>query len=144
MTAPDTAKICTMICYESIYPAYVREFVKRGAEMIAVVTNDGWYGNSSGPFQHSRYAVLRAVENRRWVARSANTGVSSVIDEKGRFVEQTEFLTSSSITKSIPLLNEQTLYTKLGDFIAIPCEWVSGGMIVVLIFLRFMKKKNRV
>jgi apolipoprotein N-acyltransferase len=142
VTAPDTARICTMICYESIYPGYVREFVRRGAELITVITNDGWYGNSSGPYQHNRYAVLRAIENRRWVVRSANTGVSSVIDDKGRIIEQSKFLTSASITQTIPLLSEQTVYTRLGDFIAIPCEWASGGMIIVLIALRIIKRKK--
>src|SRR5207302_8447377 len=131
MTAPDTAKICTMICYETIYPDYVREFVSRGAELITAVTNDGWYGNSSGPYQHNRFAILRAVENRRWIARAANTGVSSFIDSYGRMVEQTKFLASGSITKTIPLYDEQTFYTRTGDFIARPCEWASGGMVVV-------------
>ena len=120
VTAPDTAKICTMICYESVYPDYVREFVKRGAEFINIITNDGWYGKSSGPYQHNRFAILRAVENRRWVARSANTGISSVIDDKGRIIEERPLFQSASITKVIPLLKEQTIYTKLGDFIAIP------------------------
>lgn len=140
MTAPDTAKICTMICYESVYPDYVREFVKRGAELITIITNDGWYGKSSGPYQHNRFAALRAVENRRWVARSANTGISSVIDDKGRIVEERPLFQSASITTAIPLLKEQTIYTKLGDFIAIPCMWVSGGMIILFVIFHFTKK----
>ncbi|MFI5263396.1 MAG: apolipoprotein N-acyltransferase, partial [Candidatus Kapaibacterium sp.] len=142
VTAPDTARICTMICYESVYPSYVREFVKRGAELITVITNDGWYGKSSGPFQHNRFAILRAIENRRWVARSANTGISSVIDDRGRIVEERPLFENASITMNIPLLSEQTLYTKLGDFIAVPCEWVSGGMIVIFVVLMLMKKNR--
>lgn len=142
VTAPDTAKICTMICYESVYPSYVREFVKRGAELITVITNDGWYGKSSGPYQHNRYATLRAVENRRWIVRSANTGISSVIDDKGRVLEERPLFESASITRNIPLLKEQTLYTKLGDFIAIPCEWVGGGMMILFVILRFTKRKK--
>jgi apolipoprotein N-acyltransferase len=142
MISPDTAKICTMICYESVYPSYVREFVKRGAEVISIITNDGWYGKSSGPYQHNRYATLRAVENQRWVVRSANTGISSVIDNKGRILEEKPLFESASITRNIPLLREQTLYTKLGDFIAIPCEWMSGGMIVLFVILHFTKKKK--
>ncbi|MEP7235603.1 MAG: apolipoprotein N-acyltransferase [Ignavibacteriota bacterium] len=130
VTAPDTAKICTMICYESVYPSYVREFTKRGAELITIITNDGWYGKSSGPIQHNRFAVLRAVENRRWVARSANTGISSVIDEKGRFTQEKPLFESASITARIPLLSEITLYTKLGDYIAMPCEWATIGMVI--------------
>ncbi|MDP4218905.1 MAG: apolipoprotein N-acyltransferase [Bacteroidota bacterium] len=141
-TAPDTAKICTMICYESVYPSYVREFVRSGAEIIAVITNDGWYGKSSGPYQHNRFAILRAVENRRWIIRSANTGISSVIDDKGRIVEERPLFESASITRKIPLLREETLYTRLGDFIALPCEWASGGMTLMFIFLRLKRKKK--
>ena len=146
VTAPDTAKICTMICYESVYPSYVREFVDRGAELITIITNDGWYGKSSGPYQHNRFAILRAVENRRWVARSANTGISSVIDDKGRILEEKPLFESASITRNIPLLTEKTLYTKLGDFIAIPCEWISGGMIVIFFYIaiaRSLRSKER-
>jgi apolipoprotein N-acyltransferase len=142
VTAPDTAKLCAMICYESIYPDYIREFVKRGAEVITVITNDGWYGKSSGPYQHNRYAVLRAVENRRWVVRSANTGVSCSIDQFGRMQEQTEFDKSASLTARIPLLDEQTIYTKLGDFIAIPCEWICGGLILLFGVMKVMKKRD--
>ena len=125
-TQPDTARLCTMICYESIYPNFVREFVKRGAEIITIVTNDGWYGKSSGPYQHNQFAALRAIENRRWVARSANTGISSVIDDYGQIVKQTELMTSASLTARIPLKRELTLYTRIGDVIAIPCMWVVG------------------
>ena len=139
---PDTAKLCTMICYESVYPAYVRKFVANGAQVIGVITNDGWYGKSSGPFQHNRYAILRAIENRRWVIRSANTGISSVIDDRGRFVKESPLFESASITTTVPLLDEQTVYTKLGDFIAVPFEWITGGMILFLIGLRFMRKKE--
>ncbi len=142
VTAPDTARLCTMICYESVYPSYVREFVKQGAELITIITNDGWYGKSSGPVQHNRYAILRAIENRRWVARSANTGISSVIDDKGRIIEERPLFESASITRNIPLLREQTLYTKLGDFIAIPCEWVSGGMMIFFMIYMFFKKSK--
>ncbi|HET9136127.1 MAG TPA: apolipoprotein N-acyltransferase [Candidatus Kapabacteria bacterium] len=139
---PDTAKLCTMICYESVYPAYVRKFVANGAQVIGIITNDGWYGKSSGPFQHNRYAILRSIENRRWVIRSANTGISSVIDDRGRIVTERPLFESASITTAIPLLDEQTLYTKLGDFIAVPFEWATGGLIILLFIGRFKKKKE--
>jgi apolipoprotein N-acyltransferase len=142
LTSPDTAKLCSMICYESVYPAFVRKFVANGAELIAIITNDGWYGKSSGPYQHNRFAVLRAVENRRYIVRSANTGISSVLDDKGRMLEERPLFESASITKTIPLLDEETLYTKLGDFIAIPCEWGLFGMIIFLIIIRLTKRNK--
>ncbi len=143
-TQPDTAKLCTMVCYESVYPSYLRKFVANGAEIITIITNDGWYGNSSGPYQHNRFAVLRAVENRRWVARCANTGISSVIDDKGRFVNETEVFKSASIIKEIPLITSQTLYTQYGDVIALPSFWCTAICIVVLVLMRLLstKKKN--
>jgi apolipoprotein N-acyltransferase len=139
---PDTAKLCTMICYESVYPAYVRKFVANGAQVIGIITNDGWYGKSSGPYQHNRYAILRAIENRRWVIRSANTGISSAIDDRGRIVTERPLFESTSITTAVPLLDEQTLYTKLGDFIAVPFEWATGGLIIFLFIGTFMKRKK--
>lgn len=116
----DTLKIMPAICYESVYPSFLRHFVTNGANMLAVITNDGWYGRSSGPYQHEQFAVLRAIENRRWVVRSANTGISCVIDDRGRFIKQLPLFVSGSITERIPLLERQTLYTRLGDFIAVP------------------------
>ncbi len=116
----DTLRIPPMICYESVYPSFVRHFVDHGANALAVITNDGWYGRSSGPYQHKQFAVLRAIENRRWVVRSANTGISTVIDDRGRFVKSLPLFTSGSITERVPLIERKTLYVRLGDFIAIP------------------------
>ncbi len=117
---PDTLRITPTICYESIYPSFVRHFVKHGANMLAVITNDGWYGRSSGPYQHEQFAVLRAIEDRRWVVRSANTGVSAVIDDRGHIVKSLPLFTSGSITYRVPLIERKTLYVRLGDYIAIP------------------------
>jgi len=142
ITAPDSARLCTMICYESVYPSYVRAFVKQGAELITIITNDGWYGKSSGPIQHNQYAVLRAIENRRCVVRSANTGISSVIDTRGRIIDEKPLFESTSITARVPLLSEQTLYTKHGDYIAIPCEWVSGAMLLFFLVTWILRKSK--
>ena len=143
VTQPDTAFISTMICYESVYPDYVREFVNRGAELITIITNDGWYGKSSGPYQHNQYAILRAIENRRWVARSANTGISSIIDDRGNIVAETELFTSASITKQIPLKSEKTFYTKAGDFIAIPFYWATVAAVIFFVITGFRRRKKR-
>jgi apolipoprotein N-acyltransferase len=127
----DTLRITPTICYESIYPSFVRHFVEHGANMLAVITNDGWYGRSSGPYQHEQFAVLRAIENRRWVVRCANTGISAVIDDRGRYVKQLPLFVSGSITERVPLIERKTLYVRWGDYIAIPAMMYS---IVVLLF----------
>jgi len=79
-------KISGLVCFESVFPVFVTNFVRRGAELIAVVTNDSWYGKSSGPYQHKEFGVLRAVENRRSVVRCANGGVSCFINALGEIV----------------------------------------------------------
>ncbi len=124
----DTAVLSTLICYESIYPSFVRHFVDGGAEALIIITNDGWYGKSPGPFQHDQFAVLRAVENRRWIARSANTGISSFIDDKGRFIAQSPLFEQTSLTQRVPLLDQKTFYSEYGDFIAIPATWLSAAI----------------
>jgi apolipoprotein N-acyltransferase len=116
----DTLRIYPAICYESVYPSFVRHFVDHGANLLAVITNDGWYGFSSGPYQHDQFAVLRAIENRRWLVRSANTGISAVIDDRGRFVRSLPLFVSGSITERVPLIERKTWYASLGDFVAIP------------------------
>src|SRR5699024_3923582 len=80
-----------VICYESIWGNYVSDYINKGAQFIAIITNDGWWGNTSGKDQHLQYAKLRAIETRRWVARSANTGISAFINQKGDIVEKTSW-----------------------------------------------------
>ncbi len=143
--SPDTLRITPTICYESIYPCFVRHFVDEGANMLAVITNDGWYGKSSGPYQHEQFAVLRAIENRRWVVRSANTGISTIIDDRGRYIKELPLFTSGSITERVPLIERKTLYVRLGDYIAIPATIYSAIVFLyafgLWIGLRFKKAK---
>lgn len=106
------------ICYESIWGDYVAEYVKKGAQFIAVITNDGWWKNTSGKDQHMSYAKLRAIENRRWVARSANTGISGFINQRGDIVQHTAWWTADARTQEINLNEAFTFYTKSGDLIA--------------------------
>ena len=132
----------TVICYESIFPDYVRRFVKKGASFLVIITNDGWYGKSSGPYQHAAYAVLRAVENRRSVVRAANTGISEFIDPYGRIIgRQTKLDEMTTLAAEIPISNQFTFYTEHGDWIANICEVISAGLILIGLFLKF-KKKN--
>ena len=114
----DGHKISTAICYESIFPDLVRQFVKRGSELIVVITNDGWFGESSAPYQHLRMAVLRAVENRRWVARTANTGISAIIDPYGRIETQTPIGVRTIVDGTANFRTDRTFYTQYGDIFA--------------------------
>jgi apolipoprotein N-acyltransferase len=137
LPSSDSLRIIPLICYESVYPSFVRHFVDHGANLLAVITNDGWYGRSSGPYQHEQFAVLRAIENRRWVVRSANTGVSCVIDDRGRYVKELPLFTSGSITERVPLLKAKTLYVRWGDYIAIPALIYSIVALLFGVWMRF-------
>lgn len=108
----DTIKIGGLVCYESIYPILTSEFVKRGADFLAVVTNDSWYGNLSGPYQHKEFAALRAVENRRSILRAANGGISCIINPLGETVIQSKMFVKKYIVKNVIINNEKTFFTK--------------------------------
>lgn len=108
------------ICYESIWGDWVAQSVNQGAQFIAVITNDGWWGNTSGKDQHLDYARLRAIENRRWVARSANTGISAFINQRGDVVQKTTWWQDAVIKQDINLNSEITFYTKHQDWIVNP------------------------
>lgn len=110
--------VAPVICYESIWGNWIGESVKNGAQFIAIITNDGWWGNTSGKDQHLLYAKLRAIETRRWVARSANTGISAFINQKGDVVKQTKWWTKTAIKADINLNDNLTFYVNNGDILA--------------------------
>lgn len=126
--------IAPVICYESIWGDYVAQYVKQGAQLIAIVTNDGWWKNTSGKDQHLEYAKLRAIENRRWVARSANTGISGFINQRGDIVQQTSWWVPAALSQEVNLNEEITFYTKSGDLIVylglLGCLLSLGVMII--------------
>ena len=106
-----------VICSESIYGEYVASYVQKGANLITIITNDGWWGNTQGHKQHLAYAKLRAIETRRWVARSANTGISAVINDFGDIVETKAWNTTDAIKYYIPIKSRITFYVKYGDYL---------------------------
>ena len=106
-----------VICFESIWGEYVARSVRKGAQFIAVITNDGWWENTSGKDQHLDYAKLRAIETRRWVARSANTGISAFINQRGDVVQRTKWWTKTAIKQDINLKSELTFYVQHGDYL---------------------------
>ena len=101
-----------VICIESIYPDFTAQFVGKGANVLAVVTNDSWYGYSSGPFQHKSISILRAIENRRYLIRCANGGVSCIISPSGEIEEETELFTRTYLTRMVYPNNELTFYSR--------------------------------
>jgi apolipoprotein N-acyltransferase len=123
-----------VICYESIWGDYVAKYIKKGAQFIAIITNDGWWGNTSGKDQHLQYAKLRAIENRRWVARSANTGISGFINQRGDIVQQTKWWVPAALNQEINLNEEITIYTKTGDIAAyVGLAIALGGFLILII-----------
>jgi apolipoprotein N-acyltransferase len=115
------ARTWAMICYETLYPSFVAGFAARGAGFFGVITNDGWFGNSSGPYQLQQYTVLRAIESRRAVARCANNGVSCFIDRYGRVTQPTRFATRGWIAGEIRINEAVTLFSRWGDWFAMLC-----------------------
>ncbi len=112
----------TPICFEIIFPDLVRRFVLEGAEFIATLTNDDWFGRSSAPYQHFSMAVFRAVENRVPVVRSANSGISGVVAQDGRIVKQTDIFVEDAFTEDlIRLKMGRTFYTRFGDLFSFFC-----------------------
>ena len=134
--------VSPIICYESIWGAYVAESVQNGASFIAIITNDAWWGNTSGKDQHLAFAKLRAIENRRWVARSANTGISGFINQRGDVVKQSGWWVPTALKADINLNEEQTIYTQYGDVLAI--LGCSGALALVLLtfYMRYKLKAS--
>ena len=107
-----------IICYESVYGEYVTGYVQNGANFLSIITNDAWWGDTQGHKQHLSYAKLRAVETRRFVARSANTGISAIINSRGDIVKDLGYEKQGSITGKIGLSEKKTFYVKYGDYLA--------------------------
>ena len=109
----------TAICYEVVYPHLIRRAVLEGAELLTTITNDAWYGNSSAPYQHFELAAMRAIEQGRYLARAANTGISGIIDPYGRPVVATRVFEEAVVTAEVRFLQSRTLYATIGDAVAI-------------------------
>ena len=110
-----------LVCYDSVFPSWNRAFVRDGAQILTIITNDGWWGNSSGHLQHFAYARLRAIEFRRWVVRSANNGTSGIISPDGSVQHKTDYWTRTSFIADVPLRNDLSFYTRYGDWLSMLC-----------------------
>jgi len=121
-----SARVGVSICYEAVFPDLVRRFTVNGANLLANITNDGWYGRTSAPYQHFAMARLRSVENGRSFVRAANTGISALIDPRGRVLARTELFEQRALVGDVPLTGEATFYARHGDVFAWVCLAVSG------------------
>ncbi|MGF7139861.1 apolipoprotein N-acyltransferase [Roseimarinus sediminis] len=106
------------VCYESAFGEYVSGFVHKGAELLFVITNDGWWKNSPGYRQHFSYARIQAISLRRSIARSANTGISALINQKGEIIQQSEWWTGTALKGTLNRNRELTFYARSGDYLA--------------------------
>ncbi|MCH4821559.1 apolipoprotein N-acyltransferase [Gramella lutea] len=127
-----------IICYESVYGEYVTGYVKNGAGFLSIITNDAWWGNTQGHKQHLSYAKLRAVETRRFVARSANTGISAIINSRGNVEKQLGYEKQGSFRGKVGINREKTFYVKYGDYLARIAQFLA-----LFIFLFSMVKFKR-
>ena len=111
-------RIGTAICYESVYGELVAKFVRDGANILAVITNDSWWDDSPGHRQHFEMSRLRAIETRRYVLRAANGGFSGVIDPLGRVLAKTKYNERTAIQTIVSAQSGETFYVKHGDYLA--------------------------
>jgi apolipoprotein N-acyltransferase len=119
--AVDGHAVGGFICYEAIFPALVRRFTAGGAELLVNVTNDAWYGTTSAPHQHLAMAAFRAVENRRYLVRAANTGITAVVDPSGRVLSPTRLFDTTVLVREVPFTTGLTFYARHGDVFAHAC-----------------------
>ena len=126
-------KIGVPICYESAFGEYVSTFCKKGADLLFVITNDGWWGDTPGYRQHFEFSKLRAIENRRCVARSANTGRSGFFNQRGDVLQQTQYWVPDAIKATLKANTKITFYAKHGDYLSRIAVYLTFVMLITLI-----------
>jgi len=130
-------RIGVLVCYEGIFPELSRSLVERGADLLVNITNDAWYGRSSAPYQHLAMARMRAIENRVWLARVANTGVSALIAPSGRMSMTTGIFETVQVTGRVGLGADVSIYRRAGDVLPLLCLFFTLGL-----FLRTLKRQK--
>ena len=133
-------KASTAICYEVIFPSLIRRFVQDGSELLTTITNDAWYGRSSAAYQHWEQAAMRSIEQGRYLARAANTGISGFVDPYGRVLQQTDLFHPAVLVQDIRFVTSRTIYSRVGDVVA----WLSLAITVLAVGAARMKRKAHV
>jgi apolipoprotein N-acyltransferase len=129
-------KASTAICYEVIYSSLIRAFVTHGSELLTTITNDAWYGWSSAAYQHWEQASLRAVEEGRYLARAANTGISGFVDPYGRVLQRSNMFQSAVMAEDLRFIAARTVYSRIGDLVG----WLS----VAITFAALLTTRRKV
>jgi len=135
----DDHPVNAIICFEAVFPNLVRRFVQKGSGLIVNLTNDAWYGNSAAPYQHMNIARWRAVENRRFLLRAANSGISAVVTPAGVVESATRIFEKDICRGSFAFLSERSIYTRFGDFLLVPCVII---MIWAVAYSRLAREKR--
>jgi apolipoprotein N-acyltransferase len=127
-----------------VYGEFTNQFIKKGADVIFVITNDGWWGNTPGHKQHLYFSPLRAIETRRSIARSANTGISCFVDQRGDIFQATQYWEPDVIKQDINRNNKITFYAQMGDYIGRISAFLTVVFILLSIVFAIRKKKNTI
>jgi len=136
----NNTRVAPVICFESVYGEYVSNYVRDGANLIFILTNDGWLRNSQGYLQHLYYASLRAIETRRSVARSANTGISAFINQKGQIISHTGWWKPDAIKGTLKANDDYTFYVKYGDYIGRLADFLAVFIFLYAIVQHLLNK----
>ncbi len=139
-TLPDGHRMSIFICYEAVFASEIRLFAKNGAQVLVNISDDGWYGDTSAPWQHLNMARMRAIENDRWIVRDTNSGVTAAIDPLGRVTESIERHRLATLTADYGYRSHVTFYTRYGDVFAWLCE-ILTWMAVIYLQRRHARKR---
>lgn len=134
----DGRRYGVLICYEAIFPESARDYKRKNADLLVNITNDAWFGKSSAPFQHLSMTVFRAVENRLYLVRAANTGVSAIIDPTGKIISQTGLFERTVLKGEVKYIDEKTVYAAYGDLFVYLC----GIVLIPYYFIVQRRRKN--
>ena len=129
----------TAICYEVIYSSLMRAFVTNGSELLTTITNDAWYGWSSAAYQHWQQASLRSIEQGRYLARAANTGISGFVDPYGRVLQQSHMFQSAVMAEDLRFITERTIYSHIGDVVG----WLSVALTIAAVIATRRPRRSR-
>lgn len=134
--------VAPIICYESVYGEYVTDYVKKGANLLTIVTNDSWWGYSQGHKQLLVYAKLRAIETRREIARAANSGTSAHINSRGDIVDDLPYGAKGALVAKVNLIDHETFYTRSGDFLSRLSMFVIGALLLFIPGRKYLTRKK--
>jgi len=139
MLPVDGHMVSTAICYEVTYPSLAREAVRQGSEMLTTITNDAWYGESSAAFQHFEMAMMRAIEQGRYLVRSANTGISGIVDPYGRVLIRTSLFETVAVVGEARFVQARTVYARIGDL----AVYLSAAVVMLALAWAFVEGRRR-